>query len=276
MENLVYRVTGANLGIKLSFGIDAWQAWIPTLAESSSAMRIWHAWPKLNGEAIGLAPSEPNVKFVDPMVRRRLNPFGRASLATLHALYSRADGAMPMVFASRHGDLLRTIDMLKTIAGSASISPTNFGLTVHNAVVGIAAILFKNTQPALAISAGLDTFWFGLADAVARSQATNQSHLYIFADLPTPDIYRQYADVEDLARVFACVIQAQQSGQIQVEGLARITKTIQQPDYPTELAFLCDLARADYLNEGRYGYNAASSKHYDWSWTIGRACDAGR
>jgi hypothetical protein len=185
----------------------------------------------------------------------------------MHGLLSRcAHGAMPVVFASRHGDLIRTIEMLDAIAMHNPISPTNFGLTVHNAVVGMAAILQKNRQPALAMAAGLDTFWFGLCDVVARSQVSGQPHLYLYADMPTPAIYQQYADVHDLARVFACIIRPEQTKQIRIEGHVREAHPPDLLSFPSELGFLSALAQQQSQPLAMHG--TAVTSQYQWSWTL--------
>lgn len=49
-------------------------------------------------------------------------------------------GAVRMVFASRHGELARSADLLKAIARDEDLSPTVFGLSVLNATAGLYAM----------------------------------------------------------------------------------------------------------------------------------------
>ena len=50
---------------------------------------------------------------------------------------------LPIVFSSRHGDLPKTSTLLADLADKNALSPTAFGLSVHNAIPSLFSILAK-------------------------------------------------------------------------------------------------------------------------------------
>jgi hypothetical protein len=51
-----------------------------------------------------------------------------------------ADSDVPLVFASRHGDVARSMDLLGALVSDQPLSPTGFGLSVHNAIAALYSI----------------------------------------------------------------------------------------------------------------------------------------
>lgn len=131
----------------------------------------------------------PDVGFVEPMLRRRLSSLARMTLGVAYA----CAGDVPdvrIVFASRHGELTRTMTMLESLADGGEVSPTLFSMSVLNASAGLFAMLQKNTAPATAISAGHASFGYGLLEACLQlAENPVQSVLYVYADEPPPAIY---------------------------------------------------------------------------------------
>lgn len=90
------------------------------------------------------------------------------ALAACHA--AGADPAqLPSVFASRHGELAITDYMCRTLADDpASLSPTRFHNSVHNAAAGYWTIGAGAHAPATALSAGPWSFAQGLLEALVQ------------------------------------------------------------------------------------------------------------
>lgn len=155
--------------------------------------------------------SWPKVNFVPAMQRRRLSPFAKMALFTAeHALNSStitSDESIPIVFASRHGDLHKTTELLIDLAKNETLSPTAFGLSVHNAVPSLYSIFKANKQEINAISAGQDSFFMGLVDAYARlkSGRCNQV-LFIYSEQVLPEIYQEFNDEVPLDNSVAIVL----------------------------------------------------------------------
>ncbi|GAA5215105.1 hypothetical protein GCM10025776_10320 [Corallincola platygyrae] len=57
------------------------------------------------------------------------------------------------VFASRHGEIHRTFQLLKNIVDRESLSPTAFSQSVHNTASGLFGITRKQTIPTTSIAA---------------------------------------------------------------------------------------------------------------------------
>ena len=88
----------------------------------------------------------PKLDFVPAMQRRRLSPFAKMALLVADGTMQSYDSNMPIIFSSRHGDIHKTSDLLHCIAQDEELSPTAFGLSVHNAVPSLFSILTKNKK----------------------------------------------------------------------------------------------------------------------------------
>ncbi|WP_205074045.1 beta-ketoacyl synthase chain length factor [Parvibium lacunae] len=271
--------------MQLGFNILDWQLWAPELDTLSSMVTTGTQAPLASaGQSAMIAQRvsavTPAVQFIDPMVRRRLSTYGRASLACLNDLQSRCQAAlsMPMVFASRHGDLTRTVEMLEAIARQEPLSPTNFGLTVHNAVAGLAAIIKANQQPSVALSAGRDTFWFGLIEAATRSQLADTPHLYLYVDFPVPEIYQGYQDEQETPLALCLLLGAasakEQTVACNLQGGGRtdsMTGSMAVPLAPHSLGWPSAYLFAKSLI-ARHGdacdvaTTSAATERYEWHW----------
>lgn len=143
----------------MEFAVDAWRAWAPGM-EDETAWAAWCAAPHAivdNGE-------QPACAFVPPMQRRRLSRLARI---VMHAAWPLCgdDEQLPFVFASRHGETTRTFAMLDEIGRNAPLSPTQFGLSVHNAIAGQWSILRGQRGESVAIAGEADTFEHAIVEA---------------------------------------------------------------------------------------------------------------
>ncbi|MBQ4833484.1 beta-ketoacyl synthase chain length factor [Pseudoalteromonas sp. MMG010] len=135
----------------------------------------------------------PTLTQMPAMQRRRLSAFAKI---TLHcALEASGDYQhdIASVFSSRHGDLHKTTKLISDVADKEALSPTHFGLSVHNAVGGLFSIFTKNKAPLSAVAAGEDSFFMGLVDAIAKMQRYGYPRiLYVYSDQGVPEHYQQY------------------------------------------------------------------------------------
>jgi hypothetical protein len=131
----------------------------------------------------------PDAGFIAPMVRRRLSSLSKAALKVAHDC---AQGQRPvrMVFASRHGELRRTTDILRTLTAAEPVSPNAFSLSVLNAMSGIYGISRGDRSPATAISAGPETLGYALLEAYTQFMAEpSPPVLLVYADEPADPLY---------------------------------------------------------------------------------------
>lgn len=145
----------------INFNIAQWRAWAPGL-ESADDWRAWCRAP------VVLASSDvaPDVSFLPAMQRRRLSRLARMAFSVGWPL---AEGLqrLPLVFISRHGETPRTLDILSDLANDQPLSPTQFSLSVHNAVIGLWSILRNETSEMTALAAAGDGLEHGMLEAAA-------------------------------------------------------------------------------------------------------------
>jgi hypothetical protein len=180
--------------------IAACSAWAPGL-ESEPAWRAWTAEQTLPSRE-----GAPALGFVDPLMRRRLSRAARMALHVANAcLQGRA--ADRTVVASRHGELHRTVGMLHELGRGHDLSPTDFSLSVHNAVAGIHSIVRRDRSPSIAVAAGAESFAYGLVEAASQwLRDSRRTVLLIYAEEPAPSEYRSFIRPNECPHALALLI----------------------------------------------------------------------
>ncbi|MBN3806513.1 beta-ketoacyl synthase chain length factor [Paraburkholderia sp. Ac-20336] len=146
----------------------------------------WSSWP-------ATASAAPDIGFIEPIVRRRLSTLSKAALKVAHDCVAREP--VRVVFASRHGELRRTTDILRSISAGEPVSPTAFSLSVLNAMTGVFGIARGDRSAASAVSAGAQTLGYALLEAYAQYATQPDSPvLLVYADEPAD---RAYGTIED-------------------------------------------------------------------------------
>lgn len=131
----------------------------------------------------------PEVAFIDPMMRRRLSSLSRMALRVAHDCVD-TQPQVRMVFASRHGELRRTTDILHDIEAGKPVSPNAFSLSVLNAMPGLYGIARHDQSPVTAISAGPETLGYALLEAYAQyMEQPSAPVLIVYADEPSDAAY---------------------------------------------------------------------------------------
>ena len=169
-----------------------WAAWAPGV----STPEEWQAWAA-GTRAIADAPDSPPVDFIPAMQRRRLSRLSRLSLAAAYACAGE-NNHLPTVFASRHGEIHRTLGLLNDVVQSEPLSPMAFSLSVHNTASGLYSIATGNTAPSTAIAAGLDTLPMAIIEAVGQLQRHDEV-MVVYAEEPLPAEYSQFASNDNSA-----------------------------------------------------------------------------
>ncbi len=126
-------------------------------------------------------------------MRRRLSTLSKVALKVAHDCVAQDE--VRVVFASRHGELRRTTDILRTISAGEPVSPTAFSLSVLNAMTGVFGIARGDRSAASAISAGAETLGYALLEAYAQYATQPGSPvLLVYADEPADPAYGTIED----------------------------------------------------------------------------------
>jgi hypothetical protein len=134
---------------------------------------------------------QPKLDVVPLMMRRRA---GRLARIGLHVALSCTGNPMPAVFCSRHGEIHRSVELLSALAQGEAMSPTSFGLSVHNAIGGLYSIIYSSHEPVTAISGGAESVGFGLLEASGMLAAGADNVLFVVYDEPLPEPYKIFRD----------------------------------------------------------------------------------
>ena len=160
-------------------GMGYWSAGLPSWADA----RAFIATGVLDENAA----KKPSAKLLAANERRRAPELVAAALDVALAaceMAGRDPASLSSVFTSCHGDLAITDYMSETLAGPdpASISPTRFHNSVHNAAAGYWTIGAGCMKPATAISAYQASFAQGLLEALVQLASGEDAVLLVACD----------------------------------------------------------------------------------------------
>lgn len=175
----------------IGFSVREWSAWAPGLVDRD-AWRAWAAAPWLpTGDAT------PALAEVPAMQRRRIERLGRMAIQAAFWCQQAEDSGLPLVFASRHGDVARSMELLEALATAQPPSPTTFGLSVHNAIAALYSILRCERGNYLALAGGMATVEAACVEAAALLADGAPEVMLVVYDAPLPTVYAGFADEPD-------------------------------------------------------------------------------
>jgi hypothetical protein len=160
--------------------LQAWSAWADGITEQSA----WRAWAA-TGAALP-SPAAAAANAMPALLRRRL---GRGDRQGIEAAYAAgAAKALPVAWASRHGQIVRSAQLLAALARGEAPAPMDFSLSVHNAPLGLLAIATDDQAPASAVAAGDESLTAALLEAQGWILEGAPQALVVHADeAPPPD-----------------------------------------------------------------------------------------
>ncbi|PHQ69446.1 MAG: 3-oxoacyl-ACP synthase [Sneathiella sp.] len=174
----------------VSFSLESWAAWAPGLSDSVS----WQQWAETERD-IPAHEELPDVSDLPAGLRRRLSRLGKMTLRV--ALDAGQAERARIVFSSRNGNVTEMLKLLQTLAAGDPISPTGFGMAVHNSLAGMLSIVTKNTQSQTAIAAGNESLCMGMMEALSLlREDPNEPVLLIHCDENLPDFYQPFQDTD--------------------------------------------------------------------------------
>lgn len=149
------------------------------------------------------AQQQPDLGFLPAMQRRRLSRLARMMFHVAWPL-AEAQPALPLVFASRHGETPRTLAILGELARGEPLSPTQFSLSVHNAIIGQWSILRGDTSEMTALAAEGDGLEQAMLEAGMLLGEGAPAVLLVIAEETPPAIYAP--SIEDVPFPYAVAL----------------------------------------------------------------------
>jgi hypothetical protein len=247
--------------VQIELGWQDWAAWAPGL-EDRAAWQRWATapWAPL-GDTVAAAAAVP------PMIRRRLDPLGRAALQVAAEL---SDGRSParLTVVSRRGDSARSLALLEASAGGEPVSPTSFGLSVHNAIAAQWVMWQGQREAYTALAAGREGLENAVVDIAAQltAQPATEALLLVY-EAPVPAPYQAYRDEPDALYAFALRLGSVRPGQARLRLSCRARQADPEaeaaasgPPLPAPLTSLAALLRG----QARWDH-AVDGRHWTWS-----------
>ena len=176
----------------IEFSVVDWSAWAPGLTSKEQ----WQAWAQ--APALPQGDDTPALAEVPAMQRRRIERLGRMAIQAACWCEQPDDvGQVPLVFASRHGDVARSMELLDSLCADHGMSPTAFGLSVHNAVAALYSIARGQRGNYLALAGGRGTVEAACVEAFGLLADGAPEVRVIAYESPLPAVYAGFADEPD-------------------------------------------------------------------------------
>lgn len=186
------------------FSIDNCAAWAPGVA-TADAWKAWAASPFPFTE-----DAEPGVAAMPAMLRRRAGFLGKMALEVAYQCLNGQTN-VPTVFCSRHGEVIRAVDLLTELILDNSVSPTGFGLAVHNASAGLFSIARKDQANHIALAGGKSTIEHAVIEACGLLADGAPMVMLVAYDQTLPSVFTEFQDCDEQAFAWAwLMVPAQQ------------------------------------------------------------------
>jgi len=213
-------------------------------------LRSWESWPSFR--------SVESVKAVPTLLRRRITLLGQYALSSAWSLPDSANARL--ILSSRHGEFSRTLTLLEAVTSRSELSPADFTLSVHHALIGLLSIVHGNRRGHTAVASGSESFCLGLLEAVAclKDKPEEKVVLIHFDDL-LPSSFAVFN--EDHEQPIALVLALSATGEGENIQIDFESAGIQEkPSASHAMDFIAFLANnsAECLSAG---------EHRNWRWS---------
>jgi hypothetical protein len=239
----------------IRFSIAAHAAWAPGV-ETPEAWGDWAAGRRdIGGDA------EPALRAMAPMLRRRAGILDRMALEVAYrCLGDRRD--VPAIFCSRHGEASRSVELLTDLAKELPLSPTLFGLSVHNATGGLFSIARGDHAGSSALAAGSSSVEHAAIEASGLLADGAAEVLLVVYDRPLPALYAAYQDCHEQPFAWAWLMQPPGSDVVSLSwSKAEGHEAMSSERYSPGLEIL-----RFYLRRDRSLDRICQRRRWRWSW----------
>ncbi|MHA6492240.1 beta-ketoacyl synthase chain length factor [Pseudomonas borbori] len=198
----------------MHFRIEQWRAWAPGL-ESAEDWCLWSKAPVILSDS----REQADVSFLPAMQRRRLSPLARMAFQVAWPL-ADSYGQLPMVFVSRHGETSRTLSIISDLAHDEALSPTQFSLSVHNAVIGLWSIMRGDTSEMTALAGEGDGLEHGVLEACTLLGEGAPAVLLVVTEELPPAFYTPYINDVPFSYAVALLLTPGDDWHLQLQAAA--------------------------------------------------------
>ncbi|HWX02172.1 beta-ketoacyl synthase chain length factor [Collimonas sp.] len=183
------------------FSIASHAAWAPGLDTAAA----WAAWAERPHVIAG--EREAAVAAMPAMLRRRAGFIGKMALESAYrCLAGRTD--VPTVFCSRHGECMRSVELLADLADGQPLSPASFSLSVHNAAAGLFSIARQDQASHAALAAGHAGIEHAVIEACGLLADGAPEVLLVAYDGVLPVLFHEFQDCQEQPFAWAWLMQA--------------------------------------------------------------------
>jgi len=124
------------------------------------------------------------------MHKRRLSQLSRMAMHAIHEV-SQGRRDVKITFSSEYGEIMQQLKISEEILETQKVSPAKFSNSVFNTPVAVSTIAEKNTAGYSAISAGKDSFYYGLCDCIAALRSGyDKERIFVNGDELIPEPYQ--------------------------------------------------------------------------------------
>lgn len=171
----------------LNCRIEHWCGWLPGGLSAHSGT----ASVSRRVAGVRLEEEVPDVAFLPAMQRRRLSPLARAAFAAAWPCLRDGD-QVPLVCSSAHGEMRRSVELLRSLAEAEPLSPMSFSLSVHNAIAGQLSIALADRAAVLALAPGEEGLAAAMVEACGLLLEGAEQVVVVWYDEPLPPPYQAF------------------------------------------------------------------------------------
>ncbi|MCP4956412.1 MAG: beta-ketoacyl synthase chain length factor [Photobacterium aquimaris] len=238
----------------IHFNIDHWIALAPGLATQQD----WQSWA--NTPSL-IDPQPPAADKIPPMMRRRMSPLSKLALQAA-LMVTESNSIDYIVFASRHGELHRTVDLINNIINGDDASPIAFSQSVHNTAAGLYTIATKQPISVTSLAGGENNLHMALIEvACYLNQYPQHRVLVVDFDQPLPTPYQQFEHHHYPSFALAMVVSKGHNYQLNWQPTTTLTTQRHHTVscYPQTLTIIKHLA-----NQNTQWSIEAQNQHWLW------------
>jgi hypothetical protein len=115
---------------------------------------------------------------------------------------------VPTVFCSRHGECMRSVELLADLADGQPLSPASFSLSVHNAAAGLFSIARQDQASHAALAAGHAGIEHAVIEACGLLADGAREVLLVAYDGVLPALFHEFQDCQEQPFAWAWLMQA--------------------------------------------------------------------